>query len=438
MNRQFSGAEALGSEQLEAFQLTKLRRLVERTYHQNPFYRELWDKAGVGPEDVRSLADFRQRFPSVEKGDCLADEAEHGLLGRRLGVSPERVAQIHLTSGTTGVGQEAWGLTQADVELTGTLWMQQYHWMGLERGDLAIYSMPVAFFANGLSAEFAGRKMGMVAFNLFGMDKGLVWQLMERFQPHYVFGTMAIPSMAGTDDTKPREFLTRLKGLSIASMSTETMEFVSDTWGAPLYELYGCTQASSVVGATCERSALVDGRPGTVHFLEEHFIVECLNRDTGAPAEAGEDCEIFLTTLDREASPAIRFRMHDRATYVPSGACPCGRTYHGYTAGSIARWDDMMKIKGINIWPATMDGLLMAHPEIREYRGFAEVEGNREIMRLVVDFKPEVGAEPRAALLGNLRTEVKARTFVNPVVEEATEPLPDFVFKPKRWTDNRK
>jgi phenylacetate-CoA ligase len=438
--RTYAKAETWSREELEAFQLRKLRRVMARNWEHNPFYRDLWTQARVSPDDIQTLADFRHRVPAIEKRDCLADQSDFPPLGRRLGVPPESVAQIHLTSGTTGVGQEAWGLTQADVELSATLWLYQYHWMGLQRGDVAFYSMPVAFFANGLSADYAAKKMGMVSFNLFGMDKELVFRLMERFQPHYVYGTMAMPSMVGTDDDKPRERFHRLKGLSGALMGVETIKKVTDLWGAPLYEMYGCTQASSVVGATCEHTAVVGDRGGMVHFLESHFIVECLNRETGEPAGPEEDCEIFLTTLDREASPAIRFRMHDKATFLPHTACTCGRPFNGYRVGTIARWDDMMKIKGINIWPSMMDDIVMMHPEVHEYRGYVEVDAarSREVMRIVVDFKPETASEQRARFLEELRHEVKATTFVTPTVEEAPEPLPGFAFKPARWTDNRR
>ena len=438
--RRFAKTESLSRDELEAYQLRKVRRLMERNWEHNPFYRDHWKKAKVTPDDIKTLDDFRRLVPPIEKRDCLEDQTENPPLGRRLGVPEQAVSQVHLTSGTSGVGQEAWGLTQADVELTGTLWLYQYHWMGLEPGDVAFYSMPVAFFANGLSADFAGRKLGMVSLNLFGMDKDLMFKLMERFQPHYVYGTMAVPTVGGTGDEKPRERLHRLKGLSGALMGLETIKKVVDAWGAPLYEMYGCTQASSVVGATCEHGAVVDDRAGMVHFLEGHFIVECLNRETGEPAEAEEDCEIFLTTLDREASPAIRFRMHDKATFLPAGTCRCGRPYNGYRVGTVARWDDMMKIKGINVWPATMDDILMTHAEVREYRGFVEIdrERSREVMRIVVDFKPDVAASRRPGLLDSLAAEVKAKTFVTPAMQEAHEQLPAFSFKPVRWTDSRK
>ena len=231
--RPYGKAETLSRPQLEALQFRKLKRLLERSWEHNPFYRDLWQKAKVSPGDIRTLEDFRNRVPFVEKQDCLEDQADVAPLGRRLGVPTEKVAQIHLTSGTSGVGQEAWGLTQADVELSATLWIHQYRWMGLQRGDIAFYSMPVAFFANGLSAEHAARKMGLVAFNLFGMDKELVSRLMERFQPHYVYGTMTIPTMGGSDDDKPRERLHRLKGLSGALMSVDSMQGVGEAWARP-------------------------------------------------------------------------------------------------------------------------------------------------------------------------------------------------------------
>ncbi|MDP1818595.1 MAG: AMP-binding protein [Acidimicrobiales bacterium] len=438
--RFYSPSEALTREELEAYQLRKLRRLLEYNYANNAFYRDLWKKHGVGPEDVQSLADYRQKFPMIEKVDCLEDQADTPPFGRRLGVPLEAVRQVNLTSGTSGIGQEAWGLTQSDVELAATVWLVQYHWEGLAKGDVAFYSMPVAFFANGLSAEYAGRKMGMQALNLFGMDKDLTFALMERFQPHYVYGMMAMPSMTGSDSQLPRERFSRVKAVQGAMMSAETMQKVSDAWGAPIYEMYGCTQSSSVVAATCEETALVNGEAGMVHFLESHYIVECLDRETGQPSDPGDNTEIILTTLDREASPAIRFRMHDKAEYMAAGQCACGRPYHGYRAGSIGRWDDMMKIKGINVWPATFDDIVMRHPEVAEYRGEVDFAGTRDDCRIRLSFRPELqlGDGDRVRFIDELRQEIKAKAFITVVIEESPEELPGFFFKPVRWTDHRK
>ena len=441
--RYYAAAEKLDRGQLEAYQLRKLRRLLEYNYECNAFYREKWKRSGVRPEDIRTLDDFRHKVPWIEKQDCLADQSEHPPLGRRVGVSFSRIRQLHLTSGTSGIGQEAWGLTQSDIELSATAWVTQYRWIGLEPGDVAFYSIPVAFFANGLASEAAARKMGLVALNLFGMDKNLVDHLIDRFQPHYLFGMLTIPASGGAPSApSPHDRVHRLKGLSTAMLSGDGLRRMNRAWGAPVFEVYGCTQASSVVGATCEQTSLVNDEPGIVHFLENHYIVECLDRETGNPAEAGEDCEIFLTTLDREASPAIRFRMHDKAEFLPADTCACGRPYHGYRAGTVGRWDDMMKIKGINVWPSTMDEIVMMHPEVAEYRGFVEVDKTkgRESLRVVVDFKPGVDdlGPARSHLLETLRDEIKAKTFLNAVVEESDDPLPAFAFKPARWTDSRK
>ena len=132
--------------------------------------------------------------------------------------------------------------------------------------------------------------------------------------------------------------------------------------------------------------------------------------------------------------------MHDKAVFLPSSACRCGRPYHGYRAASIARWDDMMKIKGMNIWPSMLDDLVMTHPEVREYRGFVEADHvhAREVMRIIVDFKSEVSHQRRESFIDELRSQVKGKTFVTPLVQQASEPLPSFTFKPARWTDSRK
>lgn len=438
--RYYTAAETLDRAGLEAYQLRKLKRLLEYNYEHNGFYRDLWRTHKVHPDDIQSLADFRHRVPTIEKTDCLADQHEVPPFGRRLGVPLEAVRQMNLTSGTSGVGQEAWGLTQSDVELSATVWLEQYHWEGLAKGDVAFYSMPVAFFANGLSADFAGRKMGMQCLNLFGMDRDLTFKLMERFQPHYVYGMMAMPAMAGADGRTPRDIFHRVKAVQGAMMSAETMTKVSEAWGAPIYEMYGCTQASSVVGATCEEGSLVNGQAGIVHFLENHYIVECLDHETGEPSEPGDNTEIVLTTLDREASPAIRFRMNDKAEFMVAGQCVCGRPYHGYRAGSIGRWDDMMKIKGINLWPGTFDDIIMPHPEVLEYRGDVDHAGSKDDCLIRLTFKDDMhlDADDKRRFIDALRAEIKAKTYITPRVEESDEALAPFFFKPVRWTDHRK
>ncbi|MEU1957238.1 phenylacetate--CoA ligase family protein [Nocardia rhamnosiphila] len=445
MRNMYSAAERLTRDELEALQLRKLRNLLNYNYENNPFYRDLWKSYSVHPDDIQSLADYRHKVPMVSKRDFLADQDCQPPFGRRLGVDRRAVRQVHLTSGTSGIGQEAWGLTQADVESAATAWLQQYHWMGLTSGDVAFYSMPVSFFANGLSAEHAGRKMGMSCLNLFGMDKQLAFNLMERFQPQYLYGMMsmaAMASLAGPENLHgrlPREVFPTLKAIQGSAMSASTMQRVSEEWGAPIYEIYGCTQGGSAVAATCERTALVDGREGMVHFLESQFLVECLDRETGEPAASGADSEVVLTTLDREASPAIRFRMDDKVTFLAHSECRCGRPYAGYRAGSVGRWDDMMKVKGINVWPGVFDDIVMSVPDVAEYRGVVVNTEGRERCVIKVEFEATASLTSATVTerLDDIRRRVKAKTFITPDVEVSPDQLEKFILKPRRWTDLR-
>src|SRR5690606_27665186 len=120
------------------------------------------------------------------------------------------------------------------------------------------------------------------------------------------------------------------------------------------------------------------------------------------------------TTLLREASPAIRFRTEDRAIYVAPGRCRCGRPFAGFVPGTIARWDDMLKIKGINIWPQTIDDIVLARPEVHEYRGTVAInESDREVLTVDVAFVTSALAdETRRRILDEIAAQIKAKTFV--------------------------
>lgn len=393
--RIFSRTELLSREELEALQLRRLKTLLARTWATNGFYRDHWRRAGVCPDDVQTLDDFRNRVPFVQKQDCLADQEETPPLGRRLGVPLEVVRHVHMTSGSSGIGQEAWGLTQADLEWSGTGVARTLHWSGtINRGDFSFQLLPT-FFTAGHCFMQSMRKLGVSVFETAGIDKAIVEGLAGRFDVTF--------------------------------------------WPTPGVQFYGCTQAGGMAASACEHG-VAGAEPPLVHFHEDHFIVECLDRETGRQAEPGDDCEIFLTSLSREASPCIRFRMHDKLQYLSSAECACGRPFHGYRAGTIDRWDDMMKVKGINLWPLTMDKVIFGVPGIRDYRGEVFLdERKRDQMRIVVDFT-DAGLAPDKvqAMLEDLKGHVKAQTFVTPLVEQAPGAIPDGGPKVRRWTDRRK
>ncbi len=442
--RYFSFAEQLSRDELEHYQFKKLKRLLEFNYANNKFYRDRWDKARVTPDDINSLADYRHKIPTVEKADVLVDQEECPPLGRRLGVPIEAVRKVHLTSGTSGMAKEAWGLTQTDVELSARGHIQNFHWRGMKPGDVFMSSMP-RFFSAGIGASWGAEKFGLISFELFGLPVGQAFPLMQKFSPSMLLYPQAILGRYMRDNgIIPRVALPKLKTTGILSSSfghsKSSIDEEAELWGTRASENYGCTQATNTVGIVCEHGLSGPDASPMVHFLEERFIVECLNRETGEVAKDGEECEIVLTTLDRVASPSIRYRMHDRTIFMDRRHCPCGRPYHGYQPGTIGRWDDMMKIKGINCWPSAFDAVVLAHPDILEYRGRVwRDDRGTERVEIAISFAQTANPSTqwRQDMLKTVAVNVKERTFVSSDVIESPESLEVFELKPRRWTFKR-
>ena len=222
------------------------------------------------------------------------------------------------------------------------------------------------------------------------------------------------------------------------------VEWASDLqaqWGCPVHEGYGSTQGAGFVASTCEHGVVRSDRErGLMHLFEWAHLVEVIDPDTGKPAAEGEEGEIVLTNLDIEASPVVRFSTRDRVRWFPAASCGCGRPWHTIEAGSIGRYDDMLKVRGNNIWPITMDQTVFAHVDVAEYKGrvFVDTQGRTEV-EICLAFKPGAceGAE-REALIAQLREKLKERTNLWIAIREVSvRELPEFSYKARRWTDER-
>ena len=444
--------ERMDRAELEALQLARLQRQLDRLYRTNPFYRTKLERAKVTPADIRSLDDFRKRVPLSTKAEFLQDQTEHPPFGRRLGVPREAVALVCLTGGTSGQGQEVYGRTAHDIAIQGHLHALPWFMAGLRPGDVALNCVPSGGLTTGGWGPPEGfRQMGATAFHVGGvLSTEAKVELMTRFgEIHFIYAsTNYLHTLTETlrrQGLRPAERFPMLRALFIAAEGypVEWARSTQTYWGCPLHEGYGSTQGAGFVASTCERSAVRDDRErGILHFLEWHTYAEIVDPDSGEAVAPGEEGEIVLTNLDLEGSPVLRFATRDRARFLPHDACGCGRPWAGIEAGTVGRYDDMLKIRGNNVWPLAVDSAVFAHAEVAEYVGrvFVDEQGRTEVeVRLA--FKPEFAAAPaeaKAAALARVRDAIKQRTNVAMrVTEVGRETLPEFTYKARRWRDER-
>ena len=175
-----------------------------------------------------------------------------------------------------------------------------------------------------------------------------------------------------------------------------------------------------------------------IHWFSSLAYNEVVDRKTREPVAPGEEGEYVITPFRREGSPLVRFLSADKVKYLPHNACVCGRPFDGMEAGTISRWDDMMKIKGVNIWPSGVDGIIFDSSEVVEYQGrvFIDKRGGEDIL-ITMEFKKDVSSATKGELMPRLSRELQDKVGLKASLIEAVEPLPKFEFKTRRWTDER-
>ena len=237
---------------------------------------------------------------------------------------------------------------------------------------------------------------------------------------------------------------TTIKGIFIAAEGypLEWARKIEEHWGCTLHEGYGSTQCAGFGGSTPGSVAPADGSRGLMRLFEWENMIEVVNPETLAPVKSGEVGEMVVTNLSIEGSPVVRFRTGDAARFVDYREAGAGMAWNAIESGTIGRYDDMMKIRGNNVWPSAVDTCVFAHPEVVEYIGrvFTTDDGKTEVeLRIAFTDHPTPCAEAeRRRIAEALRQSIKQRTNVNmAIVEVSRAELPEFTYKARRWKDER-
>jgi phenylacetate-CoA ligase len=316
------------------------------------------------------------------------------------------------------------------------------HWAGFARGEVVLDTFPVATSAGGLWAYRSFTKQLVNLFAVGTLDTRQKLEFATRFGASAIFCTPAYLMRLETVADEMGLDLARDVGLRRILVAGEPYPLAwalerERRWGARLCEYYGSVQKA--IAWSCERGAAPEGRRGILHHLPQLTLLETLDPATGRPVRHGEEGQVVLTQLRAEAAPLVRFATGDRARLLAYRDCPCGRQLDGYECGTVSRYDDMLKIRGVNVWPQAVDDAVFAFPEIAEYQGrvFITPDG-REEASVALEFKPGVDTEVRARVLARAAGSVRERTGVRMHVEEAAAPLPkgiDDRRKARRWVN---
>ena len=421
---------------LSEWQLGRAWTIAEKLVRTNPFYAKHIGELPRG----RAAADFRS-LPVTLKKDVCDDCGGYPPYGSRTTADPADIRHFVETSGTSGKGREVYALDGADEIDIHRAEAIGFYWAGVRRGSRVFLTLPVGMTAAGLWYHGGLRLLGanvisagsypterkVAALRTYGADVIVG-------TPSYVQRLAMACAEAGIDPAS-----LGVKSLIVAgeSYTVGWAAAIQEQWGATLYEQYGCTQRA--IAWTCPGGVLRDGRLGTLHFVAELAYCEVIDPVTREPARPGTFGEIIVTPLQARASPLLRFATQDRIELVEAGACSCGRPLHGIRAGGVQRYDDMLKIKGVNVWPAAFDTAIFGVPGVLNYQGqVTRRSDGSEAVEVVVECTSDhdrVARQIADAVRNDLGLGIDVQ-LVPP--GDITRRVPEGFVKLPRWRDLRR
>lgn len=349
--------ETLPREALETIQLKRLRALVERVYATVPFYKKAFDEKGVKRGDIKSIEDLH-KLPFTMKQD-LRDNYPFGMFAAPM----ENVVRIHASSGTTGKPTVA-GYTRQDIDTWSELMARTLTAAGTHKGDIVHNAYGYGLFTGGLGFHYGAERLGASVIPVSGGNTKRQVLLMKDFgatvlacTPSYALRLGEVAREEGVDF---RSLKFRV-GVFGAEPWTESMRNeIEDQLGLEAVDVYGLSEVIGP-GVAVECAEAKQG----LHIFEDHFIPEIIDPDTGEPLPYGQPGELVFTTLTKEAFPLIRYRTRDLSVMYRE-PCKCGRNL--VRMGRITgRSDDMLIIRGVNVFPTQIESVLMARKDVAPY-----------------------------------------------------------------------
>jgi phenylacetate-CoA ligase len=419
--------EYLDRAALTELQGQRLRALLREVLPANPFYARKLAAASVAASEVRSLTDL-PRLPFTTKAELIADQAEHPPYGTVLTYPPGRYSRLHQTSGTTSGQPLRWLDTPASWDWLLGCWEIMYRIMGLRPDDRLFFAFSFGPFLFGWTASEGAWRLGNLCLPGGGMSSAA--------RLRFLLDNAATVLLATPTYALHLAEVAAAEGLDLAGSSVRavvvggepggsippTRQRIEQAWGARVFDHAGMTEAGCLMMECSEN-------PAGLHLLESEVVAEVVEPATGEPVPPGQAGELVLTNLGRWGSPALRYRTGDLVRVDPR-PCPCGRTFLRLDGGVLGRTDDMIHVRGNNLYPSALEAVIRRFPEVAEYR--VEVEGERALPVLRVQLEPataEAGRDIAARVDRAIRDELLFRAEVS-VVEPGS--LPRFELKARR------
>ena len=390
--------ETLSRDALAALQFERLRTTLRNAHDNVPLHRKRLDDAGVAPEAVVTLDDLR-KVPFTYKAD-LRDHYPYGMFARPVSA----LARIHASSGTTGKPTVV-GYTKADIDTWADLMARSMHAAGARADDVVHNAYGYGLFTGGLGAHYGAERLGATVVPVSGGSTerqiSLIMDLGARVlcaTPSYTLAMAEVAEQLGVDLRK-----SALKiGIFGAEPWSNAMRCeIEQRLGIKAIDIYGLSEIMGP-GVACECTAQAG-----LHGWEDHFLFEVLDPETQAPVPEGHAGELVITTLTKQALPMLRYRTRD-ITKITTAPCECGRT-HLRILRIAGRSDDMMIIRGVNVYPSQIEAVLVGRPMLApHYLLVIERQGTLDEVTIEVEAQIGVDEEAFPAIARDVAHHVKS------------------------------
>ncbi len=367
--------ERMPKEDLQKFQEERLKSMVRYVYDRSPFYRERFKKFNVVPEDIKELSDLT-RLPFTYKVD-LRNTYPTGMFS----LPGNQVVRYHVSSGTTGKPTVV-GYTKDDIEMWSDSLARALTSIGLGRGDVIQIGYGYGLFTGGLGLHYGAEKIGATVLPTGTGNTERQIMLMQDLgstaiacTPSYFMHIAEVAEKMGVsirDDTN-----LRVGVFGAEPWSNETRRRIEENTGIKAYDIFGTSEMSGPLFTECQEQ-------NGIHVWADMFLIEVIDPETGEQLEDGETGELVVTTLNKWAIPLIRYRIGD-LTVINTEPCACGRT-HPRLMRILGRTDDMIVVRGINVFPSQVESVLMKIPEVGDhYQIIVDRKGPLDMMTIMVE-----------------------------------------------------
>jgi phenylacetate-CoA ligase len=427
-----SEPERLSRDELRARQEQRLLSLLREIAGRNKFWDRKYRAAGVELSAIRSLSDLRE-LPTTTKAELVADHAQHPPYGTNLTYELPSYNRLHQTSGTTGEPLR-WLDTPASWDWLMGCWAQIFRLVGLRRDDRLAFPFSFGPFLGFWAAFDGANRLGNLCLAGGGMSSEARLKLIQDNQatficctPTYALRLAEIAEQDGLDLASGS-----VRGLVVAGEPggniPATRNRIESAWGARVFDHWGMTEIGAMAAECVEN-------PGGLHVLETECIAEIVEPGGDEPVEPGEQGELLITNLGRLGSPLIRYRTGDLVR-ADTERCACGRELLRLDGGILGRADDMVTIRGNNVFPSSIEAVLREFHELAEYRITVQTRRSMQHLQIEIEPTPAVATttEQLEQLMDRVEQAIKDRlNFHAEILLVPCDSLPRFDLKGRRF-----